>query len=77
LDAVFTDPPYVGNVQHAELMDFCYLWLRGLVGSEAEGFDCESTRSRHELTGNLTQDRDKVTRVHHLGALSMAGQPTD
>ncbi|MCP4682076.1 MAG: hypothetical protein GY864_07070 [Desulfobacterales bacterium] len=25
LDAVFTDPPYLGNVQYAELMDFCYV----------------------------------------------------
>ena len=34
LDAVFTDPPYFGNVQYAELMDFCYVWLRRLVGEE-------------------------------------------
>jgi site-specific DNA-adenine methylase len=36
LDAVFTDPPYFGNVQYAELMDFCYVWLRRLVGDTAE-----------------------------------------
>ncbi|EXJ12644.1 DUF1156 domain-containing protein [Imhoffiella purpurea] len=58
LDAVFTDPPYFGNVQYGELMDFCYVWLRRLVGGEAEGLERESTRSSHELTGNLTQDRD-------------------
>ena len=58
LDAVFTDPPYFGNVQYAELMDFCYVWLRRLVGSEAEGFDRTLTRSPDELTGNVTQDRD-------------------
>jgi putative DNA methylase len=57
LDAVFTDPPYFGNVQYGELMDFCYVWLRRLVGTEAEGFDRESTRSQDELTGNLTQAR--------------------
>jgi adenine-specific DNA methylase len=57
LDAVFTDPPYFGNVQYGELMDFCYVWLRRLVGSEAEGFGRESTRSLDELTGNLTQAR--------------------
>ena len=33
LDAVFTDPPYFGNVQYGELMDFCYVWLRRLAGS--------------------------------------------
>ena len=57
LDAVFTDPPYYGNVQYGELMDFCYVWLRRLVGNEAEGFARPSTRSPHELTGNVTQDR--------------------
>ena len=58
LDAVFTDPPYFGNVQYGELMDFCYVWLRRLVGSDAEGFDRESTRSPDELTGNTTLARD-------------------
>lgn len=57
LDAIFTDPPYFGNVQYGELMDFCYVWLRRLVGTEAEGFDRESTRSPNELTGNETQGR--------------------
>ena len=57
LDAVFTDPPYFGNVQYGELMDFCYVWLRGLVGSKAEGFDRLSTRAVEELTGNATQRR--------------------
>jgi adenine-specific DNA methylase len=57
LDAVFTDPPYFGNVQYGELMDFCYVWLRRLVGSESEGFDRASTRDAEELTGNVTQLR--------------------
>ena len=58
LDAVFTDPPYFGNVQYGELMDFCYVWLRRLAGEETEGFDRPSTRSPQELTGNTTQERD-------------------
>ena len=57
LDAVFTDPPYFGNVQYGELMDFCYVWLRRLAGNATEGFSRASTRSRDELTGNVTQDR--------------------
>ena len=57
LDAVFTDPPYFGNVQYGELMDFCYVWLRRLVGHAAEGFERRSTRSPKELTGNVTQAR--------------------
>jgi putative DNA methylase len=57
LDAVFTDPPYFGNVQYGELMDFCYVWLRRLVGTETEGFRLPSSRSPEELTGNATQAR--------------------
>ena len=57
LDAVFTDPPYFGNVQYGELMDFCYVWLRRLAGHRAEGFERRSTRSPQELTGNTTQAR--------------------
>ncbi len=57
LDAVFTDPPYFANVQYAELMDFCYVWLRRLVGAKEEAFEKQTTRSEDELTGNATMDR--------------------
>jgi hypothetical protein len=67
LDGVFTDPPYFGNVQYGELMDFCYVWLRRLVGGESEGFARESTRSPDELTGNDTQARGLD---HFTGGLS-------
>ncbi len=60
LDAVFTDPPYFGNVQYAELMDFCYVWLRKLVGTTAakRAFERDTTRSPDELTGNVNMGRD-------------------
>jgi len=57
LDAVFTDPPYFANVQYAELMDFCYVWLRRLIDGHGGCFQATSTRSAEELTGNLTMDR--------------------
>lgn len=57
VDAVFTDPPYFANVQYAELMDFCYVWLRRLVGSKEKAFQKYTTRSGDELTGNVTMDR--------------------
>ncbi len=57
LDAVMTDPPYFGNVQYAELMDFCYVWLRKLVGAGRKEFDAISTRNDDELTGNATMQR--------------------
>jgi adenine-specific DNA methylase len=58
LDAIFTDPPYFGNVQYAELMDFCYVWLRKLVGSGLTEFTSESTRNAGELTGNVSMGRN-------------------
>lgn len=58
LDAVFTDPPYFGNVQYAELMDFCYVWLRRLVNSDEPALSQSSTRNKDELTGNVTMERD-------------------
>lgn len=60
LDAVFTDPPYFGNVQYGELMDFCYAWLKKLVGNDHEGFDRPSARAAEELTANETQARGLV-----------------
>lgn len=57
LDGVFTDPPYLGNVQYAELMDFCYVWLRQLVGEQETGFHVTSTRHVNELTANESMKR--------------------
>jgi putative DNA methylase len=72
LDAVFTDPPYFGNVQYGELMDFCYVWLRQLVSAEAEGFDRASTRSNDELTGNHTEARGLEEFAEGLGSVYRA-----
>jgi adenine-specific DNA methylase len=57
IDAVFTDPPYYGNVQYAELMDFCYVWLRRLIGNTLDAFRNSSTRNPQELTGNIDMGR--------------------
>lgn len=54
LDGVFTDPPYFNNVQYAELMDFCYVWLRRLLHEDVEEFARPTTRTLEELTGNKT-----------------------
>ncbi len=57
LDAVFTDPPYFDNVQYAELMDFCFVWLRQLLGHDVAEFERSTTRTQRELTGNDTLGR--------------------
>lgn len=58
LDAVFTDPPYFSMVQYGELMQFCYVWLRKLMGAEFPGMELATTRHADELTGNTTAERD-------------------
>jgi len=71
LDGVFTDPPYFGNVQYAELMDFCYVWLKKLLGSEIGVFQLASTRNENELTGNVNMGRDLI---HFTNGLSKTFQ---
>ncbi len=79
LDGVFTDPPYFANVQYAELMDFCYVWLRKGLSDEWPAFRAESTRSNWELTGNETLGRDLVHFTEGLSKIfqhySMALKP--
>ena len=82
LDAVFTDPPYFGNVQYGELMDFCYVWLRRLAGNKSEGFWRPSTRTEEELTGNVTKSRglahftEGLSRVYrHMAKALKPGAP--
>jgi hypothetical protein len=58
LDGVFTDPPYYGMVQYGELMHFCYVWLRKLMGKDFPGLEQVTTRHAEELTGNETAERD-------------------
>ncbi len=57
LDGVFTDPPYFDNVQYAELMDFCYVWLRLGLRNEFDAFEASSTKTLQELTGNEVMGR--------------------
>jgi len=64
LDAVLTDPPYFANVQYAELMDFCYVWLRKHLVQIEPAFRPVSTRAEQELTVNETQGRG----IEHFAA---------
>ena len=56
VDLVLTDPPYFANVQYSELMDFCYAWLRRLM-PETPFFAQPTSKSEHEVTGNVTGGR--------------------
>lgn len=51
LDMVLTDPPYYANVQYAELMDFCYAWLRRLAPDTAF-FDVPNAKTEQDAVGS-------------------------
>jgi putative DNA methylase len=59
-DAVLTDPPYFGNIQYAELTEFCYVWLRRLAPEDPVVAVHPTTRRPEELTGNRTLARGLV-----------------
>lgn len=71
IDAVITDPPYYDNVQYAELMDFCYIWLRKLLKSDIPMMNGRTTKNEKELTGNRTANRDLL---HFCQGISLAFQ---
>lgn len=73
LDGIFTDPPYFGNVQYAELMDFCYVWLRTLAGANHPEFASQTTRNAGELTGNVNMGRDLVHFTEGISATFRKG----
>jgi hypothetical protein len=68
-DGVFTDPPYYDNVQYAELMDFCYVWLRKALNPEFPAFGPRSTRTSGELTGNITLERGIASFTQGLSSI--------
>jgi adenine-specific DNA methylase len=52
VDIVLTDPPYYANVQYAELMDFCYAWLRKLA-PDTPFFDVPSAKTDQDAVGSV------------------------
>jgi putative DNA methylase len=52
IDFVVTDPPYVGNVNYAELSDFFYVWLRQILGPRYSHFAPEQTPKVNEVIEN-------------------------
>jgi putative DNA methylase len=51
VDLVLSDPPYYANVQYAELMDFCYAWLRRLT-PDTPYFDVPSAKTEQDAVGS-------------------------
>jgi len=56
---VITDPPYVGNVNYAELADFFYVWLRLALKDRYAWFAPEHTPKIEEIVENETRGKSR------------------
>ncbi len=56
-DLCVTDPPYVGNVNYAELSDFFYVWLRLSLKDKYAWFAPEYTPKAEEIIQNPTRGK--------------------
>jgi len=56
---VVTDPPYVGNVNYAELSDFFYTWLRLALKGNCREFAPEYSPKADEIVENATRGKNR------------------
>jgi adenine-specific DNA methylase len=56
-DFIITDPPYVGNVNYAELSDFFHVWLRLALKDSYPQFAPEYTPKAEEIIENPTRGK--------------------
>ncbi|MBI4455138.1 MAG: hypothetical protein HY644_04480 [Acidobacteria bacterium] len=54
---IVTDPPYVGNVNYAELADFFYVWLRLALKDRYPHFAPEYSPKAEEIVENRTRGK--------------------
>ena len=59
VDAVVTDPPYVGNVNYAELADFYYVWQRLVLKATYPWFAPEFTPKNEEIIENKVRGKSR------------------
>ena len=81
LDAVFTDPPYFGNVQYGELMDFCYVWLRpprgrqvGRILATVDAHRRRTDRQYNEIARSYALHGRPLPRLPAHGESAQAGR---
>ena len=59
VDAVITDPPYLGNVMYSELADFFYVWLRLALADDYPWFQPEHSRRDKEIVQNTKEGKEE------------------
>jgi hypothetical protein len=70
-DHIITDPPYVGNVNYAELADFYYVCLRLALREKYPHFAPEYTPKRKEIVENTTRGKTRKNFFNDLSAAFM------
>ncbi len=60
IPVVITDPPYVGNVNYAELADFFYVWLRLALKDDYVCFAPDFTPKHEEIVENRTRGKSQA-----------------
>jgi adenine-specific DNA methylase len=66
---VITDPPYVGNVNYAELADFFYVWLRLALKISYAQFAPEYTPKTEEIIQNAARGKSETDFYDDLSAV--------
>jgi adenine-specific DNA methylase len=66
---VITDPPYVGNVNYAELSDFFYVWLRLALKEKYPHFAPEFTPKLEEIVENSVRKKSRKDFFADLGTV--------
>ncbi len=68
-DIIITDPPYVGNVNYAELADFFHVWLRLVLKDNYPFFAPEYTPKGEEIIENRERGKSKADFYAGLSAV--------
>ncbi len=73
---VITDPPYVGNVNYAELADFFYVWLRLALKATHPQFSPEYTPKAEEIIENAARGKSEADFYDALSAVLISIKDT-
>lgn len=77
VDLALSDPPYYANVQYAELMDFCFAWLKRLA-SETPYFTVRTAKTDQDVVASagtgavdLTEFASRLSGVYAAAAVAL------
>ena len=72
-DLIITDPPYYQAVSYADLSDFSYSWLRGIIPIKSKEFDQPLTEKTGEFVQHIRSDKSKEDeKIKYENQMSLA-----